>query len=272
MLDKIFLFGVGVTNGSKDAILEYLIKNIEKSSKKIFVATPNPEMIVFANKNPDFKNILNSADLALCDGIGLMIASKVMGKPLRERITGVDFVKSVCERVSKSNLADAKKPITVGFLGGGHGVAVKTAECLVREYPGLKVGFASEEWEEKGNVASVKHQVLSENNEKDKNNVSMHNTKYLIHNTIDILFVAFGFPKQERWIYENLKKIPVKAAIGVGGTFDYISGKVSRAPKAMQEVGFEWLFRLFIQPWRLKRQFALPKFIYLLLKEKIKQK
>ena len=89
---------------------------------------------------------------------------------------------------------------------------------------------------------------------------------------MDILFVAFGFPKQEQWIAENLDKIPVKVAMGVGGAFDYISGNVPRSPVFIRKLGLEWLFRLIIQPWRLKRQLALFKFIYLVLREKLKSK
>ena len=86
---------------------------------------------------------------------------------------------------------------------------------------------------------------------------------------IDILFVAFGVPKQEEWIYENLGKIPVKAAMGVGGAFDYISGTVTRAPYVVRVMGFEWLFRLLKQPWRWKRQMALLEFILLVFKQKL---
>lgn len=88
---------------------------------------------------------------------------------------------------------------------------------------------------------------------------------------IDILFVAFGAPKQEMWISKNLNKIPVKIAIGVGGAFDYISGKTLRAPGFIRNIGLEWLFRLIAQPWRIKRQLALLEFIWLVIKEKLKK-
>lgn len=86
---------------------------------------------------------------------------------------------------------------------------------------------------------------------------------------VDILFVAFGSPKQEIWIYENLDKLPVKVAIGVGGAFDFLSGKIKRAPFWIRKAGLEWLFRLINQPWRIKRQLALIKFVILILKEKL---
>lgn len=94
--------------------------------------------------------------------------------------------------------------------------------------------------------------------------------KEIINHGIDILFVAFGSPKQEIWIAENLDKLPVRVAIGVGGAFDFVSGKVKRAPVWVRKIGLEWLFRLILQPWRIKRQLRLFKFVFLVLGEKVK--
>lgn len=227
-LTKINLLGVGITNATEQQILEYLIENLIKSTKKLFIITPNPEILVIANKNPGYKKILNTADLALADGVGVTAGAWLLGKGLKQRITGVDFVENVSRRI-------AKEPITVGFLGGQPGVAEKAAECLRSKYPGLKVAFASDD------LASI-------------NKLSC-----------DILFVALGAPRQEEWINNNLSKLPVKAAMGVGGALDYISGMVPRAPFILRKLGFEWLFRLIVQPWRLKRQLRLLSFIKLLI-------
>ena len=245
------LFGVGVTNETRDSILEYLIDFIENSSENCYVVTPNPEMIVFSQKNPDFKNILNQAQIALCDGVGLWLAGKILGKPFQQRITGVDFMEKLCEKV-------AEKPITIGFLGGREGVAELTAKCLKAKYPGLKVVFTGSEWNEK---SKVKNQNLENETTDDQRQ-------------IDILFVAFGFPKQEQWMFEHLDeihgihKIPVRVMMGVGGSFDYMSGKIPRAPEFIRVIGLEWLYRLIRQPWRWKRQFALIQFVWLVIKEK----
>ncbi|MCL5439235.1 MAG: WecB/TagA/CpsF family glycosyltransferase [Patescibacteria group bacterium] len=233
MLVKNFLLGVGVTNASKEEILEYLIKGLKEPSEKYYIVTPNPEILVYASRHKDFKKILNNARLALPDGIGVIWAGKILGKRFKQKITGVDFMKKVCEKVSE-------KPITIGLMGGRGGVADRTAECLRKKYPGLKIGFIGEEW------PNVK-----------------------VGHEIDILFVAYGFPKQEIWMSENLDKLPVKVMMGVGGAFDYISGEVPRAPVWVQKIGFEWFYRLVHEPWRLKRQLALLEFIYLVLKEKI---
>ena len=230
--EKISLLGVGITKASEQEVLEFINRGLEKTHEKYYIVTPNPELLVIADNDKGYRSILNGAKLALPDGIGVMLGAQVLGRPLKERITGVDLVKSLSNYV-------AKRPITVSFLGGGPGVAEKTAECLKKMYPGLRVSWASQEW-----------------------------TDDLIGKETDMLFVAFGSPKQEIWIKNNLKKLPAKVAIGVGGSFDFISGKVPRAPKVLRDFGLEWLFRLFIQPWRIKRQISLIKFVYLIFKEK----
>jgi N-acetylglucosaminyldiphosphoundecaprenol N-acetyl-beta-D-mannosaminyltransferase len=280
VIGKKNILGVNISNASRKDILEYIIKSIENFKKKVFVVTPNPEFLVLANKNKEFKDVLNKADLASIDGVGIVIAAKILGKPLRERFTGVDLVKSLCSEVSE-------KPITVGFLGGKGGVAEIAAECLQKMCPGLRVAFAGEEWSDEGFVAwqplisdddrtQNPEKGLSRQNSipKDTFHKELHisnlTMKQLNNKTIDILFVAFGAPKQEFWIDKNLKNLPVKVAIGVGGAFDYISGKVPRAPVFVRNIGMEWLFRLVIQPWRIKRQLALLKFVWLVAKEKIR--
>ena len=230
--DKIFLLGVGFSDASMKEVLEFIVTGLQNQSEKYYIVTPNPELLVIASKDDNYRKVLNSAKLALPDGIGVIVAGKIMGKPLKERIHGVDLVKSLCKEVSK-------QPITVGFLGAGPNIAELTAECLRKNYPGLKVGLVSEEWSEE-----------------------------LKNKKADILFVAFGSPKQEIWISENLERLPAKVVIGVGGAFDFISGKVRRAPLILRKIGLEWLFRLIIQPWRLKRQLRLVKFLYLVLREK----
>jgi N-acetylglucosaminyldiphosphoundecaprenol N-acetyl-beta-D-mannosaminyltransferase len=290
MISKKNILGVGITDATRKEILEYIVKNLENFKKKLTFVTPNPEFLVLANKNDTFREILNRADLASADGIGVMIAGKILGKPLKERFTGVDVVKSLCSEVSE-------KPITVGFLGGGDGVAEKTAECLRKMYPGLKVGFVGKEWP-KGDIGARQPRVsgdvrLQNFKNQSLNSVSLSKSRqqtgaqptfnspenglpratenYFREESrpVDILFVAFGGPKQEFWIAENLSMLPVKIAIGVGGAFDYLSGKIPRAPKFIRDIGMEWLFRLIIQPWRIKRQVALLEFVWLVAKEKI---
>lgn len=279
-MNKKNILGVGITDATKEEVLEYLVKNLENFQKKLFIVTPNPEFLVLANENPTFKEVLNKADLALADGIGVVASGQVLGKPLKERFAGVELLEKLCMIV-------AEKPITVGFLGGRGGVAEKTAERLRKKYPGLKVGFVGEEWSSGdllGETRSLKASSKPSGNtslayEGKSNSPAVEHSQKSSKNfvkksfreefrPVDILFVAFGAPKQEFWINDNLEMLPVKVAVGVGGAFDYIGGKVPRAPLFVQKLGMEWLFRLIVQPWRIKRQLSLLKFVWLVVKEK----
>ena len=150
---------------------------------------------------------------------------KLSGK-IKNTFPGVDFMEKLIELV-------AEKAFTVGFLGGRGQVAERTVERLKKKYPALNVKFVSEEPDDIPKL--------------------------------DILFVAFGHPKQEYWIYENLPKLNVGVAMGVGGSFDFLSGKVPRAPLWVRKIRMEWLFRLIIQPRRIKRQRRLFKYVTLIL-------
>ncbi|MDP3941448.1 MAG: WecB/TagA/CpsF family glycosyltransferase [bacterium] len=248
------VLGVCVTDVSKQDVLKYITKSLEDEDDSYYIVTPNPEIVVFAQRNKSFQEALNQARIALPDGVGLLFAARILGIRLQQRITGTDVLEDICREVSK-------KPITVGFLGGRGGVAEKTAERLVGKYPGLRVSFIGEEWGKDGF--------------KDAQKIS--NFKFLpagrqgqISNSVDMLFVAFGFPKQEEWMWEHLGKIPARVMMGVGGAFDFLSGSVPRAPRFLRVVGLEWLCRLALQPWRLKRQLALLAFVAMVFRERLR--
>src|SRR3989344_8972540 len=177
MFVKKNILGIGFSDVNGEAVLEYILQGLKKPAKKYFIVTPNPEILILARNDTNYKKILNSAKLALPDGMGVIIAGKVLNKELKEKITGVDLVESLCRAVEE-------KPITVGFLGAGPAVAEQTAECLKKKLPSLKVAFADSGNPDDKTVALVKGSKKE----------------------IDILFVAFGSPKQEIWIYENLDK------------------------------------------------------------------
>lgn len=227
------LLGIEFTDLSREEVLEYIVKKIKKGEEKFYVVTPNPEILVLANSDSSYKKVLNSAELALADGVGVVWASKVLERPISHRITGADMMEILCKEVNDW-------PITVSFLGGGPKIAEKTAECLQKKHSSLKIAFVGAE------MPSLSKFPPS-----------------------DILFVAFGSPKQEKWIANNLKRLPIKMAMGVGGAFDFVSGNVPRAPKWIRDLGFEWLYRLIIQPWRAKRQILLIKFVFLVIAEKL---
>lgn len=255
------ILGVKIDNVSLTEALAMTEKWICDSGKH-YIVTSNLEFILAAQNDPEFKQILNKADLAIPDSSSLgfsywLLKRNILARlllwplfftPLKQvmpfdRVFGTDFMEALCKLA-------AEKGFIVGFLGGQDGVAKKTTECLLRKYPRLRVAFADSggDVDDDGNVIASPA--------KDRLRMTVG---------IDILFVAFGHIKQEKWIAKNLDKIPVKIAMGVGGAFDYLSGSVPRAPKWIRELGFEWLFRLVIQPWRIKRQLALVKYLWLII-------
>lgn len=228
---KVDILGVKVDDLKMAEALAMVEKWIWNPGKH-YIVTPNPEFIVAAQKDPLFKKILNGADLSIPDGVGLKLSGKV-----KNTFPGTDFMEELVK-------LSAEKGFTVGFLGSREGVAKKAAECLLKKYPGFKVSFA----ESGGEVDS--------NGQLKEQDLRLPAT--------DLLFVAFGHIKQEKWIASNLDKIPVHVAMGIGGAFDYLSGSVPRAPIWMRKLGLEWLFRLMIQPWRIKRQLALIEYLWLI--------
>lgn len=238
ILPKKEILGVGITSASHDEILEYVLNSLRSPQEKYYIVTPNPEIIIYAARENSFKKVLNKAEIALCDGIGLYIAANVVGKGLKERVTGTDLVESICKASVREGKDDVRKPVSIGFLGAGPGIALKASECLREKYPGLSVSFADAEFSQ-GKFPET-----------------------------DILFVAYGFPKQELFMAEQIDTLPVKIMMGVGGALDYISGSVPRAPRIFRALGLEWLFRLIRQPWRWRRQLALLTFVLLVIKER----
>lgn len=278
------LFHIGVTDESERDVLEYVLSSLKNSSKKLSIFTPNPEIIVRADRDHTYRDVLNSGSVLLPDGAGLIFSSWILGNPLMHRITGVDFMYKLVGNIALSDLA---KHITVGFLGAKPDVALRTAECLQKVFPTLRVSFIGEEWEsgvfipenlqlkiaESGFVNQKKLEKAISEQESGKvvdlkqESRSMNHDNQKKRQSIDILFVAFGAPRQETWIHSNLANIPVRVAMGVGGSFDYISGQVSRAPFLLRLVGLEWLYRLVRQPWRWRRQLALITFVGIVVKE-----
>jgi len=231
------ILNIKISTLSKVEILGF-IKNNLIENKKIFIATPNPEFLLEANKNEKFKNILNSTDLNIPDGIGIIYASNILNTSpkIKERRAGSDLTLEII-KIAK----DLNKKI---FLLGGNDeeqlelVKNKIGNEIVLDYD---IGFEKIDWDNNLNPNEEKNNLLI-------NKINNSNA--------EIIFVAFGAPKQEYWIYENLNKLKnIKLAIGIGGTFDFIAGYKKRAPVWMQKTGLEWLFRLIQEPGRFKRIF-----------------
>jgi len=202
------------------------------------VCTVNPEFIMVAQDDPIFFNILNRADLCVPDGVGLLWATRYLGQPVPERVTGSDGVPLIAQYAAKIGWK-------LFLLGAGPGIAEKAADILREQNPKLQiVGTYG------GSPASFEEEGI---------------TKMINHTGADILFVAFGAPEQDKWIARNLPRLNVKMAMGIGGSLDFIAGVVPRAPLWMQQYGIEWLYRLIRQPWRIKRMLRLPRFVLAVL-------
>lgn len=249
-MDKINILGINISTLNKKEILEKIEQFLFVPSatdgadgKQHQVVTPNPEfLIAAANHDEEFFYILNKADLAIADGFGLILAGWMMGAKIK-RIAGVDLIYDICA------LAE-KKGKSVYLIGGKGGVAEKAGENLKIKFPDLKIAGA-EKGLEIGEWLLKKGEWIKG---KEKNSELLGR----INQTgADIIFAALGHPKQDKWIFHNLGKMPsVKIAMGVGGSFDFIAGKIRRAPRFMRFLGVEWLWRLIIEPWRWKRIFA----------------
>jgi len=247
-MNTVEILGVKIDNLSLQEVLEK-VSGFLTDKNQHYIVTPNPEFLVAANKDDNFKEILNYADIACADGIGLIKAAKSLGRKLT-RVTGVESVYNI------SDLANQKKwPLY--FLGGEEIIAAAAAEALKHEFPELKIAGAESGGEIIDPRQTDQDLINRINDAKPK-----------------ILFVAFGAVKQEKWIFYYLDQLPsVKLAIGVGGTFNFFSGRARRAPKLLRRAGLEWLYRLIREPSRWKRILnAVIVFPFLVLISKIKKR
>lgn len=242
------ILGIKVDSASKGRVLTQLILQVQEGSfmparlapkrgeKPFFVVTPNPEIILRATRSQELARILNSAHLAIPDGVGLKLAGVreiIPGRVLAEELVG----------------EAGKRGMRVFLLGGKEGVAAEAAKRLLQKFQASSTKFqiqiSNGPWlDENGRLVDREQEKI------EKDTITKIN-KFKPH----FLFVGFGPPKQEFWLSRNLPRLKVKVAMTVGGAFDYWAGKVPIPPKLVSQAGFEWLWRLFTQPWRAGRIF-----------------
>lgn len=206
------------------------------------VVTLGTEMVVYAQHDPAFRDVLNASTLSLCDTVGILTVARQRGAALQKRVTGVELVERLAQRA-------AKEELPVYFFGGAEGVAADAAAILEVRFPGLIVagtrnGFFSSE--EEGAIA-----------------------KAIRDSGARMVFVGLGSPRQELWLARNLRATGCGAGIGIGGSLDVISGRVKRAPMIWRRLGIEWLYRLMREPQRFRRQLALPYFVWLVALDRL---
>lgn len=206
------------------------------------VITANAEIFYRATFDDELGRIIRAADMVLADGAGLVWAAEFLGDPVPERVAGIDLTTSVLELSSRAGHK-------VYFLGSAPGVAEKARDALRRRFPTLNVVGVHDGYfggEEEGNlIADIRDSGAQ------------------------VLLVALGAPRAEKWIHANAKKLSVPVMMGVGGSFDVYAGVAKRAPKWMQNSGLEWAYRLLRQPTRARRMTALPKFVVKVIKSRI---
>lgn len=254
---KIKILGVKVNNISMPETLR-MLESFIISRNPHQIVTTNPEIIMNAQKDVKAKQIINDSDLSLPDGAGLLWAAKFTGQKLSNRVAGVDLIYKLCQLCQN-------KRYSIYLLGGIPGIAKKTAEKLNQLYPQLKiVGYSCADPALNNNQSSkfkFPYNLRTTDIKMTKIDQNLKIVKEIRHAKPDVLLVAYGHPKQELFIsrYKNVLNVPVM--IGVGGSFDFIAGLTKRAPKIFQKLGFdllgfEWLWRFFTQPWRIKRIFT----------------
>jgi N-acetylglucosaminyldiphosphoundecaprenol N-acetyl-beta-D-mannosaminyltransferase len=219
-----------------------LLSQRVRNRDKTFVVTANPEIVMYAIKDQEYKAIIKSADYIVPDGSGVILASKILGEPLKERVAGYDLTIELL-RIANQN------SWKLYLLGGQEDVNKKALENIKKQYPQIIIA---------GNhhgFFDLDDGLIPEQIQAAKP---------------DIVLVALGFPRQETWISKHLDKFEKGLFIGVGGTIDVLSGNVKRAPLFWRKVNLEWLYRLFIQPTRWKRMLVLPLFVVKVIRSKYK--
>lgn len=199
------------------------------------IITANPEYVMAARHNPELRGVVNSADMVTPDGVGLILAGKILRRPFRGRVTGVALSHALAKRSAQTGLK-------LFLLGAEPGVAEEAAERFRQLYPGIVIcgiyaGVAGPE----GDAESLARSQAAKP---------------------DLVLVAYGMVKQDYWAFRNVNKSGAAVAIGVGGVFDYVSGRIPLAPALIRRMGLEWAYRLYKEPWRWRRQLALPRFVW----------
>lgn len=225
------VLGVGFDNVTKAEAVDRALALIDAREGR-YVVTPNPEIVMLAKENPALKEALAGADIVLPDGAGIIKGAAILGRPMKEKVPGIDFACGVMARL-------AERGGSVYLFGAKPGVAEAAAETLTTKFPGLVISGTSDGYfSDDGPII-----------EKIKDAAP------------DLLLVCLGAPKQELWMAKMSGKLPVGLMVGLGGSLDVFAGTVKRAPEAWQKLDLEWLYRLLKEPRRIGRMMKLPLFV-----------
>ena len=210
-----------------DEVMSYL-----HGAENHAVVTPNSEIAQLCARDAALLEIINSADLVVPDGIGVIYASRILGRPLSQKVAGIELAAGILPRLKE-------EAFRLFLLGGKPGIAQQAKEKIEEKYPNIICGVHDGYFKDD-------RQVIDEINQ----------------SGADMVFVCLGAPKQEIWMYENKDKLKVKAMLGLGGSLDVFAGQAKRAPQIFIKLGLEWLYRLLKEPWRIGRMMKLPQFLF----------
>lgn len=228
---RIEILGVGFDNMTVEQAVAEGVRLMDSGAGS-YVVTPNPEIVEVCRKDPEAMEAVRGAELVLADGIGIIYGAKILGTPLKGRVTGIEFAQRLMGRMAENGKS-------LFLLGAKPGVAEKAAEKLRMQYPGLRIaGVQDGYFQEDGPVLEA-----------------------IRSSGADVVFVCLGAPKQEKWMRKNGKATGAKLLVGLGGCLDVFSGEVQRAPEAFQKMGMEWFYRLMKEPSRAGRMMKLPLFL-----------
>ena len=244
MRATIDILGVRFDNISRSDA-EVKIRESLTEIKHMSIFTPNPTMVIRAHSSEELTALLNSAELSVADGIGILLASKILGTPLPERIAGIELGETILSIANEMRLK-------IFLIGGKEGAAEKAAENIRQKYPEMTVCGTHHGYFEKEGTDN--DEVVSKIKEASPN----------------VLFVCFGFPAQELWIAQNRSALPsVNICAGLGGSIDVWAGDIRRAPRVVRAIGLEWLWRMMLQPKRAKDIVCIVRFLLCVFRQKI---
>lgn len=244
-IQRHFLCKVPLDPLTVNDVLEKIKKYLSAPPTFVHIVSINPENVVIAQQNDRYMEVCHKSDLALTDGIGVLLGAKLLGISIPERVSGSLLLPRLLDMAGSMSL-------TVLLIGSQANLADKIANCYSRAYP--KANFIGIEGYKNIHIPTP---------EEEKRIEDIVRTR-----RPHFVFVAFGSPFQELWIYTHNKMLSTSICMGVGGAFDYLSGASKRPPSIINTLGFEWLYRLIREPWRIRRQLArLPMYCALVLQQ-----
>ncbi len=238
---KVSVLGVDFLHTTMVEMIERLKSHLEQA-EKTFVVTANPEIVLHAQNDEDYRSYLKKATYITADGIGVVKAAGMLGEPLPERVTGFDMFMELLKVANEQHYS-------IYLLGAKDEVLKKAVTHIHKQFPNVV-------------IAGSHHGYFDWNSTEIEEEIQRLRP--------DLVFLALGFPRQEKWIAERLHKFENGIFMGIGGSFDVLAGEVKRAPEFWQKLHLEWFYRLVKQPSRWRRMLALPVFVGRVLREKRK--